>query len=124
MSNAVRPSAARKETRKTKESRQAILEQGIRLTVADAVYEVRLGDVDAATERRFRRAYGAPVMGLMEEFSNAPGLDTFAGLIWLSRILKGEDVELDDVEFTYADAEAMDAETTGPEEAETDSPEA
>lgn len=123
MSNTVRPSTVRKDTRKTKESQQAILEQGIRLTVGEDVHEVRLGDVDAATERKFRRAYGLPVLGLMEEFNDAPGLDTFAALIWLSRILKGEDIELDDVPFTYADAEEMQAEETGPEEAP-DSPEA
>lgn len=115
MSNA-RPSVARKETRKTKESRQAALDQGVRVTLGDDVYEVRLGEVTPMVERRFRRAYGVPVMGLIDELAEAPGLDSIGALMWLARLAAGDDVELDDFLVSYADLEDIEIDQTGPQE--------
>lgn len=123
MSNTQRPSIARKETRKTKESRQAALDQGVKITLGDDIYEVRIGDVTPVIERRFRRAYGVPVLGLIDELTDAPGLDSIGALMWLSRLIGGEDVELDDFLVSYADLDELEIEESGAQETD-GSPEA
>ena len=116
MSNAQRPGIARKETRKTKESRQAALDQGVKITLGDDAYEVRIGDVTPMIERRFRRTYGVPVLGLIDELSDAPGLDSIGALMWLSRLIAGDDVDLDDFLVSYADLDDIEIGETGAQE--------
>ena len=121
-----RPSLARKHTRKTETRRSEALDEGIRISVGDEVYEVRVGDLNALHERALRRQYGAPFSDLMEEFEAHPGLDSIAAVVWLARYMRGEtDLTYDevalliDLEF----AEAMEIADTSAEKVG-DSPEA
>ncbi len=105
-----RPSLQRKDTRKTKEARQAELDAGVRITHDDKTYEVRLGDVSPQIARRFRLEYGSSFMRLINELGRDPDIDTVAGIVWMARLLGGEDLEFKDVEVTYADMEDYDVE--------------
>lgn len=105
MSNTKRPSHARKDTTKTKAKRQAAFDEGVRITMPDGEdFVVRLGDISPATARRFRREVGIPPFQLIEELFSAPDIDSIAALIWLARLIRGEeDAQLDDAEVSYAD---------------------
>jgi hypothetical protein len=122
-----RPSLQRKHTRTTETKRKSALDEGVRISLGDEVYEVRVGDLNALHERALRRQYGTPFAGLMEEFEGAPGLDSIAAVVWLSRYMRGEteltydEVALEvDIEF----AEAMVLAEADPEPEVGDSPEA
>lgn len=123
MSNAKRPSVQRKDTRKTRENRQAELDQGVRITLDGEVYEVRLGDITPLLARRFRREYEAPFSELIEELSDKADIDSIAGVIWMARMLRGEDVSFADIEVGYADVDGLDVEVAEPEQVG-DNPEA
>lgn len=85
-----RPSLAAKHTRKTEQKRSDALDEGIRITVGESVYEVRVGDLNALHERALRKQYGVPFAELTEEFEGSPGLDSIAAVVWLSRLMGGE----------------------------------
>lgn len=116
MSNTKRPSLQRQETRKTKEARQAALDSGVRITFDGKVYEVRVGDVTPSLARRFRREYGVPFMAVLEEeLAGQPDIDSIAAVIWLARLMGGEDdLSFDDVALSYADLDDLDIEEAGP----------
>lgn len=124
MSNTKRPSIQRKDTRKTKESRQAALEQGVRITLDAETYEVRLGDVTPSLARRFRMEYRAPFAALLEELEDSTDIDSIAGVIWMSRMLRGEDVSFDEISVGYADVEDLEIELAEPEKVDDSNPEA
>lgn len=90
MSNAKRPSAARKVTRSTENNRNAALDDGVRIEVGEDVYEVRVGDLNALDDMALRKQVGVPFTDLMEMLTKAPGLDLIAAIVWLARRIKGE----------------------------------
>lgn len=110
----IRPSLARVHTRTTEAKRNDSLDEGIRITVGEDVFEVRVGDLNALHERALRKQYGSPFSSLMEEFEAAPGLDSIAAVVWLARYMRGEtgltydEVALD-VDLEFAEAMALDA---------------
>lgn len=102
MSN-TRPAVGGKVTRKTEEKRRGALEEGIRLVIEGEPYEVRLGDVSARLARELRRETGHGVYGLLRAVASEPDVDVVAEFVWLARRIRGEQVDLDDVEVSYAD---------------------
>ncbi|NUO35888.1 MAG: hypothetical protein HOQ45_02400 [Nocardioidaceae bacterium] len=120
-----RPSLQRKHTRSTETKRTEALDEGLRITIGEDVYEVRVGDLNALHERALRRQYGSPFADLMEEFETKPGLDSVAAVVWLARFMAGEtDLTYEqvavDVDLEFAEAMALDS----ADPAEGDSPEA
>ena len=103
MSNAQRPSAARKHTRTTKAKRDDELSSGLQITLDGETYVVRQGDMTSRIERELRREYGGSFEALKRELGTDPGADSIATFIWLARRVAGEQVTLDDVEVSYAD---------------------
>lgn len=124
MSNTQRPSAARKDTRKTKENRQSALDQGVRITLDGEAYEVRLGDVTPSLARRFRLEYKAPFTDLLEELDGATDIDSIAGVVWMARLLRGDDVSFDEIDLGYGDIDDLEVEVAEPEKVDADNPEA
>ena len=112
MSNS-RPPLNRKHTRKTEENRKAALEEGVKISYEGEEYVVKLGDISAQVARRFRRDVGCSVQAAMNELSTDPDIDSVAALVWLARLLRGEDVELDDVAMTYGDLDEIEVEQAG-----------
>lgn len=117
---------ARKHTRTSETNRKKALDEGIRISLGEDIYEVRVGDLNALHERALRKQYGSPFSSLMDEFDESPGLDSIAAVVWLARYMNGEtdlsyeDVAVDvDLEF----AEAMQVDESSAEEVG-DSPEA
>lgn len=119
-----RPSAARKHTRTTEQTRADELDQGIRITLDDEVYEVRLGDVTSSLARELRRGTGMALQQLLQEITTTPDLDSIASFVWLARRIAGEKVEIDDVALTYGQLlEGFEIEVPG-KRPEADDPEA
>lgn len=108
-----RPPLVRKHTRSTEQNRNEALDEGVRISIGEDVYEVRVGDLNALHERALRKQYGSPFAELMEEFQAAPGLDSIAAVVWLARYMKGEtslsyeDVAVN-VDLEFAEAMAID----------------
>lgn len=125
MSN-TRPSTARKHTRTTAKNQTDALEQGVRITLDEEVYEVRLADVTSTLTRELRRATGLSFNQLMQEITSNPDADSIAGFVWLARRIAGERVEPDDVVVTYAQLldEGFDIDVPGAREKATGDPEA
>ena len=124
MSNTQRPTLARKDTRKSREARQAALEQGVRIKVADAVYEVRLGDITPVLARRFRKEVGSPFSEVMDELETGrTDIDSIGAVIWMAQLLRGDEGGFDEVEFGYGDIEDLEVELAEGE-AEDEGPEA
>lgn len=123
MSNARRPSAARKVTRKTEEKRDAELDRGLRIVIDGEEYVVRLGDVTSRVARELRAATGHGVHWLIGAVSVEPDVDLIAEFVWLARRIRGEEVAFDDIEVSYRqllddgfDVDLADAEeSAGPE---------
>lgn len=107
MSNTQRPSLQRKDTRKTADTRRAALEQGVRITIDDVVHEIRLGDITPVLARRFRTEYGAPFSTVLDELETSTDIDTIAGVLWMSRLLAGDDVAFDEIAFGYGDLDGL-----------------
>lgn len=98
MSNTQRPSIQRKHTRKTDANRTAALDAGMVVTVDGEKYEVRVGDVTPAIAREVRRNFGMGVQSLLREMARDPDLDVLAGFMWIARLIRGEQVDLEEVE--------------------------
>lgn len=128
MSNTQRPSTTRKVTRKTKDSRQAALDSGMRIEIDGEGYEVRLGDITPSVARELRREFGMGPQSFLATMGADPDVDLLAGFIWLARRIRGEYVDLETVmegvgyETLLKDTIEFDL-LSGPEELD-DSPEA
>lgn len=121
-----RPNLNRKVTRTSEAKRESALEQGLRLTIDGQTYEVRLGDVTARIARELRAATGHGVNGLINAVAADPDVDLIAEFVWLARRIRGEHVDLDDVEVSYADmlADGFDVSLPGEAAEGDDGPEA
>lgn len=98
-----RPTIARKVTRKSEQNRQEVMDAGVRFTIPDdGTYEVRYGDITPALAREIRRETGYSFQQLMQNIVNDADLDVVATVVWISRHIQGEDVELDSIELNYA----------------------
>lgn len=125
MSDAQRPALQRKDTRKTKEKRNAALDSGVKVIFSGEEHQVRLGDITPLHARRFRREYGCSFTALMEELSEAPDIDSVAALVWMSRIVAGDEgASFEDVQFSYADLDDLDVQVVEDDAAGDESPEA
>src|SRR5687768_12770019 len=102
MSNTKRPTTARKVTRTTEASREDALDQGLRITFEDEVFEVRVGDITSALARELRGHLGFGPMQLIRQCAVDPDVDLLSAFVWLARRIGGEFVRFDDVEVTYA----------------------
>lgn len=113
-----RPTLARKHTRGSEEKRKADFEIGVKITCDGEVYELRRGDLNGKTERLLRAEYGKSFNGFMSDFSSDPGFDTIAVFVWLCRVVRGEEVTLDEVseEVGFDFVQDMKIETAKPEE--------
>ena len=98
-----RPTLVRKHTSSSEKKRQENLNLGARITVGDEVYEARLGDITPTFGRQIRAAVGYGFMDLLDRLGESPELDYVAEFIWVARRIRGEAVELDDIELDYAD---------------------
>lgn len=121
---AARPALARKVTPGSEKSRLDALDQGVKFTIDDATYEVRVGDVTPQLGREIRNSLGMSFQKLMDEVVRDVDVDTISAFVWIARRIKGEQVALDDVTVTYADmlSDGFDIDVAGAEEVE-DSPE-
>lgn len=90
MSNAPRPTTARKVTRSSETKRKSALDEGVRISVGDSVYEVRIGDINALHSRALREQAGMSFTRLMDLMNTDPDLDVIAAVVWLARRMKGE----------------------------------
>lgn len=102
MSNAKRPSTARKVTRSSEASREDALDQGLRITMEGEVFEVRVGDITSAMAREVRANLGFGPMQLIRQCAIDPDVDLLSAFVWLARRISGELVRFSDVEVTYA----------------------
>lgn len=98
-----RPSLARKHTRSTESARNAALDSGIRVKIGDEVFEVRIGDITPQLAGELRRSTGMSFRLLMSLLDEDPDIDLLTAFEWLARRIRGEDVAMSDVEFTYED---------------------
>lgn len=120
---ASRPSLDRVHTRKSTEQADAILDQGIKLTIDGKDYAVRAGDLTAIDTRELRRQTGYSFNGLLEAFGRDPDLDLIAGIMWLSLRIDGDkEITYDDVaeDLGYGALVDMKVNDAGPEELEGD----
>lgn len=113
-----RPTTARKVTRKTEESRESALDQGLRISMEGEDFEVRLGDITPALARELRAKLGFGPMQLIRQCSVDPDVDLLSAFVWLARRISGELVRFEDVEVTYAQllSEGFDVSTPGKED--------
>lgn len=120
MSNAKRPAAARKVTRTTEANREEALDQGLRITMEDEVFEVRVGDVTSTLARELRQHIGYGPMQLIRQCAVDPDIDLISAFVWLARRIRGELVRFDDVEVTYAQllSDGFDVDTPGKADAD------
>lgn len=115
-----RPSTARKVTRTTEEHRDEALDQGLRVTIDDEVYDVRVGDVTSKLARELRGHVGFGPMQLIRVCAVDPDIDLISAFVWLARRIRGELVRFDDVEVTYSQllADGFDVDTPGKADAD------
>lgn len=113
-----RPSAARKHTRTTETKREGALDQGLRITLDDEVFEARVGDITSAMARELRSHLGFGPMQLIRQCAIDPDVDLLSAFVWLARRIKGEMVRFQEVEVTYAQllSDGFDVSTPGSEE--------
>lgn len=126
MSNAKRPSAARKHTRTTEQNREEALSQGYRLTIEGEVYQAQLGDVTPALARELRKESGMGFLGLIRQLAGDPDVDLISAAVWVARRIKGEVVAFKDVEVGYAAilSDGFDVATAESDKADAPNPEA
>lgn len=120
-----RPPLARKHNRSTEKSRQDELDKGVRITSGDDVFEVRVGDVSPALTAELRRNTGMSFRRLMEVTSEDPDVDVLTALEWLSRRIRGEEIEFEEVAMTYQDVlgDGFDIDMLDPRKRPADAPE-
>lgn len=125
MSN-TRPSLAAKSSKKSEADRKAALDQGLRLTIDGESYEVRIGDVTPQLARELRQATGMGFMQLVGAITG-PGadIDLISAFVWVARRIRGEFLEVDDVEVTYAQmlSDGFEVDVAGEEQEPEDLPE-
>lgn len=92
---ASRPSTARKITPKVEADRKAALEQSESIRIDGVTYTIRPADITGVLEREFRRQTGMSVRGMMEQLFLDPGLDSFAGFLFLAKTMAGGDTTFD-----------------------------
>lgn len=97
------PTSARKPSRAATQARKEALETGMRITLDDHEYVVRLGDVTAQVARELRAATGHGFHWLVTRVGEDPDVDLIAEFVWLARRLGGEEVALEDVVVSYTD---------------------
>lgn len=119
-----RPSTARKVTRKTEERRRAPLEEGVRFTIDDESYVLRLGDVTPKIARRFRATLGFSFNTGWQLLQQDTDIDLIAAMVWVARLVAGEDIGIDDVDLSYAHVGDEGRFDMGGVDEEDDSPEA
>jgi hypothetical protein len=101
MSNTKRPTTARKVTRTSEANRNAALDSGLRITIDDEKFDVRLGDVTPAMARELRNHTGMGPLQLINATALYPDLDLLTAFVWLARRQRGEFVAFDSVAVTY-----------------------
>lgn len=102
MSNTRRPAAAPKVTTSSEKNRENALDQGLRITLDDEAFEVRVGDITSALARDLRAHVGFGPMQLIRQCAVDPDVDLLSAFVWLARRIGGELVRFEDVEVTYA----------------------
>jgi hypothetical protein len=102
MSNTRRPSAAPKVTTSSEKNREEALDQGLRITLDDETFEVRVGDITSALARELRSQIGFGPMQLIRQCAVDPDVDLLSAFVWLARRIAGDLVRFEDVEVTYA----------------------
>lgn len=111
-----RPPLQRTHTRKTEAARQAALEEGVKISYDGEDYVVKVGDVTSQIARRFRREVGISFQKVIEELSSDPDIDSIAALVWLARLLRGDETSLDDVAISYSDLDEIEVSEAAPED--------
>lgn len=120
-----RPPLDRKHTASSEKKRSDELEQGVSITNHGVTYEARLGDVTPQIARELRRATGMGFYQLMEALAESPDIDIVSAVVWAARRIKGELVDIDDVNIGYHDmlADGFKVDVAATNE-DTDNPEA
>lgn len=115
MTTPSRPSTTRKVTRKTEESRESALDQGLRIVLDGETFDVRLGDITDKLAGELRSRIGCGPMSLIRQCAIDPDIDLLSAFVWLARRIAGEMVRFEDVEVTYAQllSDGFDVSTPG-----------
>jgi hypothetical protein len=128
MSNAKRPSTARKVTPADEKKRHAELDNGVRLTLDEGKtwHTLRIGDVTPELAREIRSVTGRGFMSLVHLVGADPDLDVIQEAVWAARRIAGDDIELSDVAIDYGVlmGDDFDVEVAEPSGSEAGSPEA
>lgn len=106
---AARPPIARKHTPASEKKRNSMLDTGIQITYLGKVYSVRAGDLTAVDAQALRKELGVSFMGLIRALHDDPDIDLVAGVMWLSRRVKGDHIpyEMVAAELGYEALETM-----------------
>lgn len=93
-----RPSLAKKQNRQEKDKQDALIDNGVKLTIGGEEVEVKAGDLNALHARELRRQVGVTFPGLVAVLGSSYfDIDMVAALLWLRRLIDGEDVTYDEV---------------------------
>jgi len=120
MSNAKRPTTARKVTRSTEANRESALDQGLRISLDGEDFDVRVGDITSAMARELRTHVGFGPMQLIRQCAIDPDVDLLSAFVWLARRIRGEMIRFDQVEVTYAQLLSDGFDVALPEDSEPD----
>lgn len=114
------------ETRKDRVKRQEVLDAGARIKIDGTWYEARLGDVTPKIARTLRKETGMSFMSLLSNLGEDPDVDLLQAFVWVARLIKGDEVELDSIDVGYAEMldESFEVAATGAQEEDISDPEA
>lgn len=117
-----RPPLDRQVTRQSKEKVASQLDQGIRMTIDEETYDVRVGDVTPEIARELRTHTGKSFMWLMNTLTDDPDVDILSAFVWVARQIRGDDVAFHDVSVSYATflSDGFDLSLPGVEDAKVD----
>lgn len=96
MSNAKRPSLARKTTRKEKERQDSSLEVGAQFTIDGETYRIVMGDLSALDIMALRKQVGITFPALIGKLfdEDDSDIDLIAAVLWLARRVNGDEPNL------------------------------
>lgn len=118
MSNAQRPSLAKKHTPKSEKAREDALNENFSLRVDDEVYTIVPADITGLAEMKIRRETGMSVMEIINKMQTAPGMDLIGCFMYACEISRGREADLEKIlgsvslasEFDVVDSNGEDVE--------------
>jgi hypothetical protein len=113
VSNAQRPSTARKRTPKDEAAREAALDEQFTIRVDEVSYTLSPADITGLVEMRVRKETGMSVMEIITKMQVAPGMDLIGCFMYACEVGAGRDADLEKIlgsvsmnsDFDVVDAE-------------------